>query len=353
MNMFLKNNYRIVGTMLLAVLFNSCQKWDDYRKYTAGGEKVYPGIGSAVTRSGRNRLVLDWALSSDPNVSGYTVYWNNGADSLAGPVPPNAIGDSLHIRINDLPEGNYNLKLYTIDKTGHLSVPLVLSGRTFGPGYENGLLNRLIKSSSYNFFVQNVYTSWNIPDTVNTNTRVVYTGTDNLTKIVSLRGDSINLVLDNWKEGTMVYYQSYYKPNALAIDTFMVLRPDSLKMNTPAQAIFGAVGARNNYRADSVFTSADDINLDKKLKKTATQGIYECNDVANMANYPNTKIFLTLNPDNTIDVSGYVSGASPVGNHPTAGKSYYDPVAKKIYLRYKYTNSNRSYQLMEEIWTPK
>ena len=116
---------------------------------------------------------------------------------------------------------------------------------------------------------------------------------------------------------------------------------------------YRATGTRKNYNADGTFTGDTPIDIDKELSNGAVPKVYETDDIANLYNYANTKVVLTVNADKTIDVSGYISSTGVVENHPTAGKSYFEPITNNIILRYKYTNANGSYRLMEETWKKK
>jgi len=142
--------YKITVLLLIVCALASCTDWDDFKKYQAGGEIVYPGRGDTMLiASGRNRTQLLWVLSADPRVTAYKLYWNNRADSMEAAVPTDLIGDTVKIMINPLPEGSYNFEMYSLDAKGNRSVPLRFNGRTFGANYENGLLNRTISGASY------------------------------------------------------------------------------------------------------------------------------------------------------------------------------------------------------------
>lgn len=117
---------------------------------------------------------------------------------------------------------------------------------------------------------------------------------------------------------------------------------------------YRAKGTRLNFNADGTAgsTPSNSIDHDKQLDKTPTPGVYETDDIANLPNSADTKVILKINADNTIDVSGFISGTGVVVNNPPA-KSYFDPKTKQFVLFYKYTNANGTYRVIDEVWTKK
>lgn len=226
--------YKITGLLLTLCALVSCTDWDDFKKYQAGGEIVYPGRGDTVLIApGRNRTQLLWVLSADPRVTAYKLYWNNKADSLEAAVPSDLIGDTVRIMINPLPEGSYNFEMFSMDARGNRSVPLRFNGRTFGANYENGLLNRTISETSYDSTLKVLQVSWNVPDTVNIHTELKYIATDSKTKSVLVGPEVQASKISDWKPGTILSYRSTFKPDRKAIDTFTVTRYDTMSVRKP------------------------------------------------------------------------------------------------------------------------
>lgn len=226
--------YKITVLLLIVCALASCTDWDDFKKYQAGGEIVYPGRGDTMLiASGRNRTQLLWVLSADPRVTAYKLYWNNRADSMEATVPTDLIGDTVKIMINPLPEGSYNFEMYSLDAKGNRSVPLRFNGRTFGANYENGLLNRTISEVSYDSTLKMLKVSWNTPDTVNVNTELKYTSTDSKTKSLLIGPEVQESKIPDWKPGTLLNYRSSFKPDRKAIDIFTVTRYDTMSVKKP------------------------------------------------------------------------------------------------------------------------
>ena len=226
--------YKISGLLLALSALVSCTDWDDFKKYQAGGEIIYPGRGDTVlVASGRNRTQLLWVLSADPRVTAYKLYWNNNADSMEAAVPSDLIGDTVKIMINPLPEGSYNFEMYSMDERGNRSVPLRFNGRVFGSNYENGLLNRTISGAVYDSTLKVLNVSWNVPDTVNINTELKYIATDAKTKSVLVGPEVQESRIPDWKPGTILSYRSTFKPDRKAIDIFTVTRYDTMSVRKP------------------------------------------------------------------------------------------------------------------------
>ncbi|CAG5007805.1 hypothetical protein DYBT9275_04130 [Dyadobacter sp. CECT 9275] len=223
--------YKLATCLFFLAAFASCTDWDDFKKYQAGGEIVYPGKGDTiVVASGRNRMQLLWVLGADPRVIKYKLYWNNKADSLEAPVPADVIGDTMKIMIETLPEGSYNFEMFSLDAKGNISVPLRFNGRAYGTNYESGLLNRSIRSTSYNDSLKTLEVLWNDPDTVNVNTELKYIGIDSKTKSVVLGPEITASEVKDWKPGTILSYRSSFKPDRKAIDVFTATKYDTLSV---------------------------------------------------------------------------------------------------------------------------
>lgn len=224
--MYTKNKF-LIPAVLVLLIAAGCKKWNDYQKYQTGGELTYPGgVDSVVVSSGNSRIKVDWKLSPDPNVTRYKLYWNDKQDSLEGTIPETTIGNKFSILVDGLSEGSYNFILYTLNSSGDLSVPSFFSGRVVGESYVNSLLNRA--PAKIDFADDRLTIHWGVPDTVNVGTEIRYTNTMGQVEKLILDPDSSQVVISDWKRRTPLYYQSYYKPNSAAIDTFSVSYSDSI-----------------------------------------------------------------------------------------------------------------------------
>src|SRR5438445_293782 len=95
--------------LLIAVLGGvvvSCNKMDDYKKFAEGGEIVYPAtFDSLKVIPGNGRAMITGLLSGIPNVVKFSVYWNDGLDSLEAPIVRKGKIDTIRQIIPNLPEG--------------------------------------------------------------------------------------------------------------------------------------------------------------------------------------------------------------------------------------------------------
>jgi hypothetical protein len=339
--------------MIAAVLAGGCKKEaDEFKSMLDGKEVIYPGrMQAAAIETGNKRVELSWLPSTDPSIRKHRIFWNNGQDSLDAESKITDPSQRQRIVINGVNEGTQTFAIYSFDDLGNRSTRMELANiRVYGDVYRSELSNRASSGTSLNG--GKLVTHWFTPDTVNVKTDLMYTSVTGAARTLELGPDVETLELPDWKPGTLVYYRSFYRPYAASIDTFGVTYRDSLEYIYPYEGNYTAVGTRYNYSADGTLVGSVAINLAKQLGKTNTRMVYESDDIANLANYANSKMTLTIHPENnTIDVSGYISGTNPIADHPTAGKSYFDPATGQLVLRYKYTNADGSFRLIEEVWT--
>ena len=115
---------------------------------------------------------------------------------------------------------------------------------------------------------------------------------------------------------------------------------------------YQTTGTRYNFNADG--TGAGSVSIsDTRVLTTMSADSCSINTIANLGSYNGTVFYVRVNPDNTLEFSGYLSDnpASPIGNEP--GKtSTWDPASRTFTVYYMYTNTNGTYRYMEEVWTP-
>jgi hypothetical protein len=115
---------------------------------------------------------------------------------------------------------------------------------------------------------------------------------------------------------------------------------------------YSTTGTRYNYNADGSYAGSSSIS-DTRVLTTMSFDSCSINTIANLGAYNGTVFFVRVNPDNTLEFSGYLQNVvgSPIGNQP--GKtSTYDPVTHTFDVHYMYTNTNGTYRYMDEVWTP-
>jgi hypothetical protein len=213
----------------LAVCMISCsKKATDYRSFLDGHETIYPGTVSNVQVSpGDGRLQISWQASPDPSITGYTVFWNNGLDSISLPAVKT---DTVRCLISNLGEYNYTFVIYSYDAAGNKSISTTLNNiKIYGDIYKSSLHNRpydVADPASY-ITPTTVMLKFSTPDTININTEIRYTDANGLVQSAWLPADSSTLRLDSYQPGSAIYYRSSYIPVRGAIDTF-TLDYDSL-----------------------------------------------------------------------------------------------------------------------------
>ena len=212
------------------VALTGCHKWDEYKGFIPEGEKIYPGLDTAVSyRPGNGRALLTWPASPDQRVSKYAVYWNNKADSMVFNAASHDPKDTVKALIENLNEGFYTFVIHSFDNNGNKSIGVEKNNlRVYGPQYQSTLLNRILTDANYSESGDGLTLLWKAPDTVNTSTSIWYTNALGAQKKITLYADVDVTKIADWKIGTKIFYQSFYKPRTMAIDSFAVLSKDSL-----------------------------------------------------------------------------------------------------------------------------
>jgi len=195
--------------------FFSCKKQDGiYEEFLVPNGLVYPGQArNVVAKSGNERIEIEWQRGADPKVVKTRIFWNNYTDSVEV-----AINKSMDIisRIIPLPENSYSFMLHTYDIDGNISVPVETLGTVYGEAYLRSLNNRLIRSKSYSESTQTLTLEWNEAAKTETGVNLIH-------------GDNVPIVIDRTETLTVIpdfdidkslFYNTMYKPDSLAIDTF-------------------------------------------------------------------------------------------------------------------------------------
>jgi hypothetical protein len=124
------------------------------------------------------------------------------------------------------------------------------------------------------------------------------------------------------------------------------------KLNNIYAGSYTTTGTRYNYNADGSYAGSTAIS-DTRVLSTMSFDSCSINTIANLGSYNGTVFYVRVNPDNTLEFSGYLQNdpGSPIANEP--GKtSTYDPATKTWDVHYMYTNTNGTFRYMDEVWTP-
>lgn len=198
----------------------SCTDMDEYKKISGDGEIVYPGkIQEVIVRTGDGRVVVEGLCKSDPKIVNCRICWNLGTEYAEVPVDMSKGPFRMKQEIA-LPENSYNFDIYTYDAEGNRSIPVNVTGRSYGEKYKASLSNRLIKS----FTVRDgraVIEWWEMGAAQGPYaTEVVYTDKLHATVEILVPVEEMQTVLDNYDTETEVEYTTLFRPDTLCVDTF-------------------------------------------------------------------------------------------------------------------------------------
>ncbi|TJZ62936.1 hypothetical protein FAZ15_01130 [Sphingobacterium olei] len=205
----------------ILILTQSCQKQDHgYKQFLEGGEKVYVAKADSLQAfPGKNRVRLQWLLLSDPTVEGARVYWNNGADSTMVSFQKTDDIDTINVDVNDLAEGGYNFEVITFDGKGNSSIKTTVFGYAYGEQYSSSLVARSLTKATYVDDGDLVF-EWRRPNEAILGTVLRYTDIAGNTKMRILPSDKDTLMVNDWMQETPAEYYTWYKPDAVAVDSF-------------------------------------------------------------------------------------------------------------------------------------
>jgi hypothetical protein len=217
-----------IAPLLITLSLLSCSKWDDYKKYTAGGEIVYSGkLDSVKAYSGKNRVRITGRLNADPKIKAVKIFWNGNADSLVYEIKRSVSGNVFD-QTFPFPESITTFTIYAYDTDGNRSVPVYVVGKSYGDIYRKKISgNRLI--SNIRYMSNNTTITWEAVDpslgAFQTEVQYVING---VTKDVVTPAAN-NSVFDGLPNtNTLIRYRGVFKPDSTAIDTFKVAYKDTV-----------------------------------------------------------------------------------------------------------------------------
>ena len=202
----------------------ACSKMDDYKKYAAGGELVYPTkIGSLKILPGKNRVAVSGIVAVNRGMSSFRVYWNNRKDSVTVPVTLTEEIDTIEYVIPDLPEGPMNFEVRSFDAQGNSSVPLFVVGNVYGERFREGTFQRSVLSSAFNEAGEFIINFQDVSKDMGFyGVRLKYVNADNeaVDSVVVVPNVEATVVLDDYVIGSTIDYATIFRPEPNAIDTF-------------------------------------------------------------------------------------------------------------------------------------
>jgi len=223
--MHLKKN--IIYGLVAVCYIVSCSKMDDtYSGFIKDGEIVYTAkVDSATTYPGNNRIALSMLLTSDPKISKVKVFWATSVsiDSAEKIVQRTSGVDTVRFTFGSMAEGTYTFNIYTYDNAGHRSVESDVIGTVYGEKYLNQLVNRAIKSSTYDNTAKTGVIKWFGVGNDVIGEEIVYTDSTGRVKDLLQKHESAAdtaTILPVYKKGNSFQFRTLYKPAPNAIDTF-------------------------------------------------------------------------------------------------------------------------------------
>jgi hypothetical protein len=191
---------------------------DDYLKYTDNKEIKYAGkLDSVRVLSGKNRVVINGLLTSDPNINLIKIFYNQRHDSILLDIKRSSGIDTINVPIS-LPEGSHNFEIIAFDNKGNSSVKVSATGRSYGPIYEETLFSRVIKNAEKN---GNDATIDLYPAEETSPFSIVrYTNTQGASKSITVPKETTQVTLKDFKSMSKVSIQTFFLPDTAAIDTF-------------------------------------------------------------------------------------------------------------------------------------
>lgn len=215
----MKYIYKFLLLVFMLVSFYACDKMDStYEEYVKDGETIYVSkVDSLVIRPGKKRILLTWALGTDPKVKKAKIFWNNGADSIEKIIERVPGVNTVDVIVNNLTEGAYTFDLYTFDDKGHKSVKVTGSGNVYGDTYQASIRNRAFKDA---LIADNVAAINWISETQLAYTKLTYSDKFNVTHTITIPPNQNQTLIPDFKPRSGFTYSTQYIPEPLAIDTF-------------------------------------------------------------------------------------------------------------------------------------
>jgi hypothetical protein len=216
------NMRRLPAVFLVTLILLSCSKWDDFKKHTANGEILYTGkLDSAKILSGKNRVRITGKLNTDPKIIALKVFWNNKADSVVYDIKGS--NGALFDQTFPVAEGVRTFTIFTYDAEGNSSVPVTVTGVSYGDSYRRTINNRLITSMTYVTATDSTTINWDAIDVKTAlQTELKYPknpGGDSVIVITSAKDARTGLKGFNYQTSKFTY-RTIYRPDSTSIDTF-------------------------------------------------------------------------------------------------------------------------------------
>jgi hypothetical protein len=244
--------YTILMAALITGLATCDGQTDVYEKYVVPNGLIYPGPAlNPTANSGYKRIQILWNKGSDPRVRKARIFWNNYTDSVELPVAADT--DTVRCIIDPIAENTYSFMIHTYDDEENISIPVEVMGTVYGDGYQNRLMNRLLKSSLYDG--EDVILNWGAADDTEIGILVSWTDKNGTTRTLEVNPSETETLIPYFDLNQPLHYTTTYKPDSTAIDIFrsptaerMIDPIIEIPKNTWASYLLpGDMGINNSY----------------------------------------------------------------------------------------------------------
>lgn len=207
-----KNKACLFISFILLLISSGCKEQDEmYRQYVPEGGIIYPcKAENALTKPGIGKVYISWPNTTS-TVTKAGIWWNNYEDSVM--VDITAQMDTVSVSI-DIDEGIYSFFIKTFDKSGNVSIPVEVIGRSIGDKYMSGFHHRTIKN--YKTKGKNsLIIEWDKADDAKgaIYNEIVYTSTDDTEKMCRVPVTEMTTEITDHKTGTVFKYNTAYQPD--------------------------------------------------------------------------------------------------------------------------------------------
>lgn len=247
----MKTTYYIILSIIFSILFFSCGEMDEiYQEYVVADGIIYPGKAtSPLVSAGKGRVQVSWLGGTDPKVVRAKIYWNNYTDSVELTIPENA--DTIRYIVEGLEENTYTFIIKTYDANDNVSIPVEVSGRTYGHLFQSSLFNRnisnVVVSEDDGWIIE-----WKTGDISKgaVFSEVLYIDSKGVEQISIVPIDDMTSTIHDFRGGTEYRYRTAYLPEEGAIDIFYtdynVLKIPPLKVKKDRWIVTASSDARDS-----------------------------------------------------------------------------------------------------------
>jgi hypothetical protein len=221
----MKNINKIIAGLpfFAALLIAGCSGMNDnFDHYIRNGEILYIGrVDSAKTYAGKERFLLQCRIS-DPRVEQLKIFWSQKTDSIVVDIPPHASSDSINIFVENVPEGEHSLLLYSLNSSGLRSVVYETMVNVYGNDYHSILSNRTFDRLEFDEPTGKL-TVFMLEPSVGTDIGLRFFYTNRQGKDVEAGmpvSSGLSISLPDVDQTKPITYRTCYLPEPTAIDTF-------------------------------------------------------------------------------------------------------------------------------------